>query len=129
MLEGLIDPPFDLLSFFMEVPDSPEVFHPRPFLRRDSQFFLDRLRDQLAQRNPALGGDRFGATKQEIGNFQGRFHVSHITIFMGELEMFEAGIRHHEGQPTLANDKPGGTSPPSIIYMLRPNLEVAGTRI
>jgi hypothetical protein len=56
LLEGFYHPLFDLLSLFMQGFELSEMFHPGFFLRGGFQFFLDRLGDELAQRNASLRG-------------------------------------------------------------------------
>jgi hypothetical protein len=74
LLEGCFHPLFDLLTVFMKVFEASDMLHPGLFLGCSSQFFLDRLSDQLAQGNAALGGSGFCAAEQEIGDFEGRLH-------------------------------------------------------
>jgi len=75
MLEGLLHPLLDLPSLLMQVFEPSEMFHPGLFLRGCFQFFLDRLGDELAQRNAAFRGHRLGAPEQKIRDFEGGFHA------------------------------------------------------
>src|SRR5580704_4302930 len=75
LLEGFFHPAFDLLALLMQVFEPSDMLHPRLFLGCSFQFFLDRLGDELAQGDTALGGGGFCAAEQEIGNFKGRLHV------------------------------------------------------
>jgi hypothetical protein len=50
-----------------------EMFHPGLFVGRGPQFFLDRLGDELAQRDAAFSGERLGAAEQKIRDFEGGF--------------------------------------------------------
>jgi len=74
LLERFFHPLFDLLALLMQVFEPSDMLHPRLFLGCSFQFFLDRLSDELAQRNTALGGGGFCAAEQEVGNFKGRLH-------------------------------------------------------
>ena len=47
------------------------------------QLLLDGLGHQLPKRNAALRGHRLGAAEQDVRDFEGSLHESHITIFMG----------------------------------------------
>ena len=47
------------------------------------QFVRQGLRDQRSKRDSALGGHRFGAAKDGIGNFESTLHEIHGPIFMG----------------------------------------------
>src|SRR5579862_8850758 len=75
LLERFFHPLFDLLSLLMQVFEPSDVLHPGPFLGGSFQFLLDRLGDELAQGNTALGGGGFCAAEQEIGDFESRLHV------------------------------------------------------
>jgi hypothetical protein len=76
LLERFFHPAFDLLALLMQVFEASDMLHPGLFLGCSFQFFLDRLGDELAQGNTALGGGGLCAAEQEIGDFEGRLHVS-----------------------------------------------------
>jgi hypothetical protein len=75
LLEGFFHPAFDLPALLVQVFEPSDMLHPGLFLGCSSQFFLDRLRDELAQRNTALGGGGFCAAEEKIGDFEGRLHA------------------------------------------------------
>jgi len=64
------------------------MFHPGLFLGCDSQLLLDRLCDELAQRNAALGSHRLRPAEEKIRNLEGRLSPTHITIFMGDVFLY-----------------------------------------
>src|SRR5579864_1999346 len=55
LLERFFYPLFDLLALLMQVFEPSDMLHPRFFLG-GFQFLLERLGDELAQGNTALGG-------------------------------------------------------------------------
>jgi hypothetical protein len=63
LLESFLHTLFDPLSPGMEMFEFSEMFHPGLFLRCYFQFLLDRLRDELAQRNTPFSGNRLGAAE------------------------------------------------------------------
>lgn len=63
LLEGFLHPLFDPFSLFMQMFEFSEMFHPGLFLRCCFEFLLDRLCDELAQRNTSFSGNRLCAAK------------------------------------------------------------------
>jgi len=74
LLESFFHALLDLLSFPAKVFEFSEMFHPGPLLGSDLQFFLNRLGDELAQRN-AFRRQRLGPAEQEISDFESRLHL------------------------------------------------------
>src|SRR5260370_6450229 len=72
---------------------------------------LDSLRDKLSQRYALLGGLRFRAAKDGVGNFQRSSHPFHGPIFMGHGS--NAALRHElqtcqaPGAPSVGAERGG----------------------
>jgi len=103
LLEGFFYPAFDLLALLMQVFELSDMLHPRLFLGCSFQFFLDRLSDELAQRDTALGGGGFRAAKQEIGDFEGRLHGPILPYLWVKARKFPVCVAHTESCPCRIN--------------------------